>query len=275
MNNYLCSAIIWRIGANAKKGSHPNRRDVLAGQPTSLFEFLVAMQAMTEFLLDSVLYVVNCAHSGPPSLAETTEHRLAMAKGAAAAFGSLITVTDLDAQKDLVLEPTRMVDGRERLRAEGEDCAFRIFRFNPKDRLTLVFITKLEHHRRTDETGRDDTINKLLLNIKQRYCGFNPALHNVIALFVSDGTQQPTELAFSPEEQSFIERGLFAIGNFNCPPPGGIQEKEIARLLTSGLEDLLNGTVDFNKLAFLPKSVLEYIADHKDCIQRLIESRSD
>lgn len=233
------------------------------------------MQAMAEFLLEQVLYVVNCAHCGPPALAETTEHRLAMAQAAAAAFGQMITSTDLDARKALVLEPTRMADGRERLRADGEDYAFRIFRLNPKDRLTLVFIAGLEHCRRTDEAGRDDTVNKLLLNIKQRYCGFNPDLHNVVALFVGDGTRQPAEFAFSLEEQGLIERGLFATETLNFRPPGGIQEKELARRLTSGLKDLLNGKLDLNKLVFLPKSVLSYLADHKDCIQRLIESRPD
>ena len=168
-----------------------------------------------------------------------------------------------------------MIDGRERLRADGEDYAFRIFRLNPEKRLTLVFIASLEHCRRTDETGKDDTVNKLLLNIKQRYCGFNPDLHNVIALFVGDGTQQPAELTFAPEEQSLFERGLFAIEIINCPPPGGIQEKERARRLTSGLKDFLNGKLDFSKLLFLQESVLSYLGAHKDCIQRLIESRSD
>ena len=65
--------------------------------PPHIIEFLVAIQAMAEFALESVLYVVNCAHSGPPALADTTEHRLAMAQAAAAAFGQMITVTDLDA----------------------------------------------------------------------------------------------------------------------------------------------------------------------------------
>lgn len=243
--------------------------------PPHMIEFLVAMQVMAEFLLDHVLYVVKCTHIGPPALADTTEHRLAMAQAAAAAFGPMITVSDLDARKELVLDPTRMTDGRERLRTEGEDYAFRNFRFNPKDRLTLVFIAGLDHCRRIDENGKDDTVNKLLLNIKQRYCGFNPDLHNVIALFVSDGTQQPAEFAFSPEEQSLIERGLFAVEFLNFRPPGGIPEKELAKRLTSGLKDLLNGTLDLNKLVFLPKSVFSYLAAHKDCIQRLIESRSD
>ncbi len=246
-----------------------------AANPPHMIEFLVAMQAMAEFLLDRVLYVVNCARSGPPALADTADHRLAMAKGTAAGFGPMITVADLDAQKDLVLEPTRMANGRERLRAEGEDYAFRIFRFNSEDRLTLVFIAGMQHYRRTDETGKDDTVNKLLLNIKQRYCGFNPDLHNVIALFVGDGTQEPTELAFSPEEQSLIERGLFAVAFLHFRSPGGIQEEEMSRRLTGGLKDLLNGTLDLNKLVFLPKSVLSYLAAHKDCIQRLIDSRSE
>ena len=242
--------------------------------PPHMIEFLVALQAMAEFLLDRVLYVVNCAPSGPPALADTTEHRLAMAQ-AAATFGPLITVADFDARKDLVLDPTRMSDGRERLRTEGEDYAFRIFRYNPTDRLTLVYIAGLEHCRRTDKTGKDDTVNMLLLNIKQRYCGFNPDLHNVMALFVGDETRQPAEFAFSADEQTLIERGLFAIEILNFRAPGGIQDKELARRLTSGLKDLLNGTLDANKLAFLPKSVLLYLAAHKHCIQSLIESRSD
>ncbi|HAB16425.1 MAG TPA: hypothetical protein DCE44_08240 [Verrucomicrobiales bacterium] len=198
-----------------------------------------------------------------------------MAQAVFSAFGAMITVTDLDARKDLVIDPTLMSNGRERLRAEGEDYAFRIFRYNPEDRLTLVFIAGLENCRRTDETGKDETVNKLLLNIKQRYCGFNPDLHNVVALFVGDGARRPAEFAFSPEEQGLMERGLFAIETHNFRPPGGIQEKELARRLTSGLKDLLNGTLDLNKLVFLPKPVLSYLADHKDCIPRLIESRPD
>ncbi len=243
-----------------------------SANPPDIFESLVAIQAMAEFLLDQVLYVVNCAHCGPPALMETTEHRLAMAQAAAAAFGSLITVTDLDARKDLVLDPTCMANGRERLRAEGEDYAFRIFSLNPKDRLTLVFIAGLEHCRRTDETGKDDTVNKLLLNIRQRYCGFDPDLHNVIALFVDDGTQQPAKFALVPEEQRLFDQGLFAIEIINCPPPGGIQGKAFAKSLTNGLKDLLNGILSPD-LFLIPKSVLSYLADHKDCIQSLIESR--
>jgi hypothetical protein len=246
-----------------------------SANPATIAEILLALEVMANFLLDRVHYVVNCAQSGPPALADTTEHRLAMARGVFSACEPMITVTDLDARKDLVLEPTRMADGRERLRADGEDYAFRIFRFNPEERLTLVFIAGMQHYRRTDETGKDDTVNKLLLNIKQRYCGFNPDLHNVIALFVGDGTQEPTELTFSPEEEILIERGLFAVEILHFRSPGGIQEEEISRRLTDGLKDLLNGTLDPNTLVFLPKSVLSYLVAHKDCIQRLIDSRSE
>lgn len=243
-----------------------------SANPPHMLEFLVATQAMAEFLLDHVLYVVNCAPCGPPALAETTEHRLAMAQVAAAIFGSLIIFTDLDARKDLVLEPTRMANGRERLRAEGEDYAFRVFRFNSEDRLTLVFIASMEHCRKTDGTGRDDTINKLLLNIKQRYCEFNPDLHNVIALFVGDQSQMPADLAFDSDEQSLFDRGLFAIESMSRPPLGSIQcgEKAIARGLR---EALLNGRLDY--LTLLPKPVLSYLQAHKDCKQRLIESLTD
>ena len=198
-----------------------------------------------------------------------------MAQAAFSAFEPMVTVTDLDARKDLVFDPAIMADGRKRLRTAGEDYAFRVFRFNPNERLTLVFIAGIDHCRRIDEAGKDDTVNKLLQNIKQRYCGFNPELHNVIALFVSDGTKKPTELAFDDEEQNLIERGLFSIDFICSPPPGGIQEKVLASLLTGGLKDMLNGKIDFNALGLLPKSVLSYLAEHKECIPRLIESRSD
>jgi len=243
--------------------------------PPHMIEFLVAMQAMAEFLLEEVLYVVNCARSGPPALADTVEHRLAMAKGIATAFGPMITVTDLDAQEELVLEPTRMADGQGRLRVEGEDYAFRVFRYNPKERLTLVFIAGLKHYRRTDDAGKDDTVNKLLLNIKQQYYGFNPDLHNVIALFVNDGTREPADLAFSLEEQNLIDRGLFAVEILHFRSPGDLHEEDVSTRLTDGLKDLLNGTLDLNKLAILPMPVLKYLGSHMDCIQRLIESRSD
>ena len=137
--------------------------------PPHMIEFRVALQAITDVLLDHLLYVVNCAHCGPPTLMEITEHRFEMARITAAGFGGLVTVTDLDARKDLVLDPTRMADGRERLRGDGEDYAFRIFRLNPEERLTLVFIASHKNCRRTDETGKDDTVNKLLLNIKQLF----------------------------------------------------------------------------------------------------------
>src|SRR5260370_16367551 len=97
-----------------------------------------------------------------------------MAQAAVATFEPFITFTDLDGRQDLVLESTRMTNGRERLRSDGEDYAFRIFQLNPKDRITLVFISDGDHSRRTDERGRHTTLNNLLLNIKQRYCGFNP-----------------------------------------------------------------------------------------------------
>ncbi|MGA2360522.1 MAG: hypothetical protein ABSF66_16085 [Terriglobales bacterium] len=238
--------------------------------PPNMIEFLAAMQAIAEVKIDRFLYVVDCAHSGPPALSETTEHRCAMARAAAASFEPLITFTDLDGGHDLILERTSMANGKERLRADGEDYAFRIFRFNPKDRLTLVFLTGAEHCRRTDDCGRDDTINKLLLNIKQRYCGFNPDLHNVLCLFMDDPQHRPPNPVFDRDDQNLIDRNIFAIEFMDRTTLGGIPAgtKALARAMKDALEGRRN-------LALLPLSVYSYLEAHSDCKQRLIESLAD
>jgi hypothetical protein len=241
-----------------------------SANPPNMIEFLAATHAILKALIDRVLYVVNCAHCGPPALSETTQDRLAMAEAAVAVFGPFLTFTDLDGCQDLVLEPTRMMNGRERLRADGEDYAFRIFRFNPEDRLTLVFITGAEHCRRTDEAGRDDTVNKLLLNIKQRYCGFNPDLHNVMGLFMGDPWQKPADITFDRDEQKLIDRNTFAIEFMERPTIAGIPagEKGLARAVKDALENRRH-------LTLLPQSVYSYLEAHSGCKQRLIQSLDD
>src|SRR5260370_37385048 len=99
-----------------------------------------------------------------------------MAQAAVATFEPFITFTDLDGRQDLVLESTRMTNGRERLRSDGEDYAFRIFQLNPKDLITLVFISDCDHIRCTDESVRDDSVYMLVLNIDQRQRGCNTVL---------------------------------------------------------------------------------------------------
>ena len=238
--------------------------------PPNMIEFLAATQAIAEAKIDRFLYVVNCAHSGPPALSATVEDRCAMARAAVATFEPFITFTDLDGGSDLVLERTRMANGRERLRADGEDYAFRIFGFNPNDRLTLVFLTGAEHCRRTDDSGIDDTINKLLLNIKQRYCGFNPELHNVMCLFMDDPQHRPPNLAFDRDDQNLIDRNIFAIEFMNRPTVGGIPAG--TKALARALKDALEGG---RHLALLPPPVYAYLETHSDCKQRLIQSLFD
>jgi hypothetical protein len=242
-----------------------------SANPPNMIEFLGAMQAIATALIDKVLYVVDCAHAGPPALSETTEDRCAMAQAAVASFEPFITFTDLDGRQDLVLESTRMANGRERLRADGEDYAFRIFQLNPKDRFTLVFISDGEHRRRTDESGRDDTINMLLLNIKQRYCGFNPELHNVIGLFMCEPGQNTADLTFARDEENLIERGVFSIECTERPALGDVRGgKALARALKDALEGRRPGY-----LALIPMPVYSYLQAHSRCKQRLIESLAE
>ena len=242
-----------------------------SANPPHMIEFLTAMQAMASALIDKVLYVVNCAHAGPPALSETAEDRCAMAQTAVATFEPLITFTDLDGRQNLVLEPTRMANGCERLRADGEDYAFRIFQLNPKDRLTLVFISDGEHCRRTDESGRDDTINKLLMNIKQRYCGFNPDLHSVISLFMFEPGQKPADFRFARDEQKLIEQNVFSLEFMDRPVIGGIHGGE--RGLVRARKDALEKGGEH--MALLPPSVISYLQTHTYCKQRLIESLAE
>jgi hypothetical protein len=237
--------------------------------PPHLIDFLAAMQAIAKLLIDKLFYVVNCAQSGPPALSATTEHRCAMARASVASFEPFITFTDFDGGKDLVLERTLMANGRERLRADGEDIAFRIFKFNPEERLTLVFLAGAEHHRRTDDSGIDDTVNKLLLNIKQGYCGFNPDVHNVICLFMANLGDRLPNLSFDRDEQNLIDRNVFAIEFMDRPTLSGLGwgEKALARVLVDVLE---NRSPEYQ--ALLPQPVYSYLQAHSECKQLLIQS---
>jgi hypothetical protein len=236
-----------------------------------MIELLAAMQAMGLHAIDSFLYVVDYAHSGPPELSETTEHRCAMAKAAVTTFGQLIKFADLGGAKDLVLERTRMANGKERLRADGEDYAFRLFLFNPEERLTLVFLTGAEHCRRADESGRDDTINKILLNIKQKYCGFNPDLHNVLCMFIGNTPQELRNLKLDRDEQKLYDQDIFSIGFMAAPLTSAPSEgKALARALKDALEN--RGS---QYQALLPVPVRAYLEAHSDYKQRLIQSLAD
>jgi hypothetical protein len=236
--------------------------------PPTMIELLAAMQASAMYAIDNFLYVVDYAHSGPPALSESAEHRCAMAKAALTAFGQLIQFADFDGAKDLVLERTRMANGKERLRSDGEDYAFRLFRYNPDERLTLVFVTGAEHCRRTDDSGRDDTMNKILLNIKQKYCGFNADLHNVLCLFIGNLPPEQANLELDDEEQKLYDQDIFSIGFMDVPmttaPAAG---KALDRALKGALENPVSPY-----RALIPVPVHAYLNAHSEYKQRLIQS---
>lgn len=241
--------------------------------PPHMIEFLTAVQAIAEFKIDRVLYAVTDGRFRDEALLETKKHRYAMATMAVKTFEPFITPTDLG-DLDHGVEKTMMANGQERPRSDGEDYAFRLFEFNPDERITLVFMTECEHCRRVDDTGRDDTINKLLANIRRKYSGFNPAMHNVMGLFIGELAQIPPGVKFGRDEQTLVDGGVFYSGVFTIefmrrPALKGVPTKP--QDLSLALRDALQGR-GLGVLALLSPDVHNYIEAHPDYKERLLRS---
>ena len=178
--------------------------------PPDTLEFVTALKAMAEHVLDQVAYVVTDGRYIYEELAATREQRCQLAESACAPYAPLIKYSDLGA---ICGEPATVVmaNGQVRLLVDPEDQAFQLFRLNKGERLSMVLMVTDEHCRRVTKFGNDDTINKLLANIKARRHGFDPQLHQVSALFMGSLTSMPEDIAFSPEEQALLDAGVFAV----------------------------------------------------------------
>jgi hypothetical protein len=239
--------------------------------PPNMMEFLTALEASNKFLIDRLLYAVTDGRHHDDFLVATKRHRYAMAKLAVKIYDPLITFTDLGDFDDSTIDTTVMTNGQQRFRTDGEDYAFRLFGLNPNERFTLVFMTAYKHCRRVDDMGRDDTINKLLANIKYGLYGFDPDFHNVIALFIGDRADPPSDIRFDRHEQALVNRGIFTI---ECMKPSTIkgiptEPKELSRVLRHALDGRRP-----ELLILLGHEVYDYIETHPDYKQRLVQSLS-
>jgi len=132
----------------------------------------------------------------------------------------------------------------------------------------VVGIPQSDKPRKDEE---DDTINKILLNIKQKYCGFNPSLHNVLCIFIGEMPQELRNLKLDRDEQTLYDQEIFSIGFMDLPlttvPTAG---KGLARALKDALE---NPSSQYGTL--LPSPVHAYLEAQSDYKQRLIQSLAD
>ena len=178
--------------------------------PPDIREFLIALKAMAEHRLDYVAYVVTDGCHIDGQLEATRAQRCALAKSACAPYEPLIRYSDIGTISE---EPGTaiMANGRPRLLVDPEDQAFQLFRLNRGERLAMMLLSTDDHCRRVTLDGDDDTINKILANIKARRYGFDPALHQVRVLFMGSLTGIPVGIAFSSEEQALLDGGTFAL----------------------------------------------------------------
>jgi len=240
--------------------------------PPNIIEFLTALQAMNNLLIDNILYAVNDGKRLDTTLASTKQHRYNMAKLAIKTYDPLITFTDLGDFGTKPVEKTIMSNGNERYRTDGEDYIFKLFDLNPTDKFTLVFITYIEYCRRVDDTGKDDTINKLLANIKEGLNGFNPDFHNIIALFVGNREDTPLEIEFDKHEQDLINNDIFNIEYMKSHSIKGIPTSPKA--LSSLLINALNSSKP-EHLMLLGLDVYNYIKSNTDYHQQLMKTLSE
>lgn len=237
--------------------------------PPHMTEFLTALEAMGKFLIDRTLYTVTDGRHQDDFLVTTKQHRYAMARLATRIFDPLITFSDLGDFDHRTVDTTVMANGQKRFRTDGEDYAFRLFGLNPKDRFTLVFMRPYEHCRRVDHVGRDDAINKLLANIKFGLYGFDPQFHNIIALFLRDDADPPSDIRLDRHEQAMVTRGILTIEYMKPSAIEGVptKPKELSRFL----RDALDGRRP-ELLALLGNDVYEYIQAHPDYKQKFMQS---
>jgi hypothetical protein len=248
------------------------RLGVLASDanPPHYLELSAMIQAAAEFAIDRVLYAVTDG-GNDGLLAATKAHRFAMAELAVKIFDPVITVARFGDLHDLPVATTVMANGQPRRRTDLEDDAFRLFSIHPRDELTLVYLTTRAHYRRVDDSGRDDTINKLLANLKYGLYGFDPDRHNVMAVFIGEQPESPVDITFDLHERALMKRGVFTIEHLQSTTlpgrPADLQE------FSAALLDALLGPPS-SMWALMPHVVYTYIEDHPEYKQQLAQSRS-
>jgi len=229
-------------------------------------EFLTAIQAMAKFAMYRVLYTVTDGKCYDDALLATKKHRYLMAQLAVRTYEPLISFCDFGDLGDGPIERAIMSDGRERLRIDAEDYTFRLFKLNPYQPIILVFMSEYEHCRRVDDFGRDDTINKLSANIKQKFSGFNPLMHSVIGLFIGDQGQARPNVKLKPEEQAFRDENFFYPNILRID----LLERQAIEGMPTNPKDVSHALKEAFKghrpenLALLSPSVYQYIQEHSD-----------
>lgn len=135
-----------------------------------------------------------------------------MAKMAVKLYEPLITFSDLGDMKGELITKIKMQNGVERYQVDAEDYAFKIFKHNPTLKITLFYITEEKHFACFDKNGNDDTIKKLLTNMKEEYYGFNNGLHKIVALFIGSEIVPPNpKLILDEQEKYLFDSGVFRI----------------------------------------------------------------
>ncbi|MEW6386991.1 MAG: hypothetical protein AB1491_05680 [Thermodesulfobacteriota bacterium] len=233
--------------------------------PPNTIEFMRALSAQVAFLIDKVVYAVNDGIHKNQLLLETKNHRYAMAKLATNIYSPLVTFSDIGDMEAETITKTRMQNGIERYRVDGEDYAFKLFGFNQNKHFTLFFMAEERHFTCFDANGNDDTIKKLLTNIKNRCYGFNSNFHKIVALFIVGGNVPPNpKLILDEQEKYLLDSGIFRIEWMEDP----YKELGIKENVHIALKDALEGRKPENYI-LLPHVVYDYIQKNSDYKEKL------
>jgi nicotinic acid mononucleotide adenylyltransferase len=154
----------------------------VAANPPHWAHILTAIDAIAEYKLDKVIFLVNGTDPRKPDLIDL-KYRYEMMHNAADIFAPFLTFSNI-AEEPYMDKALPLI---------GEFTLFKFLKLNNKTKMNIYYIAGSDHLNRTViKNGEEqlDTVGHLEENIQQKLLGYNSQQHTIKALFVSRNSQE-------------------------------------------------------------------------------------
>jgi hypothetical protein len=183
----------------------------VAANPFHWAHLVIGLQAIAEFRLDKVIYVIAADDERKPDMIPAAS-RHPMAQEVLSLFEPLFEYSPI---------ATEPVDGRTDL--DGETNIFRILELNQGQKIDAFYMVGSDHYKRYNDQGSPDTIQKLEDKLADKIFNFNPLFHSVSVIFTERGKRGPEipttlDIKFIPEIDFEASSTAFRDGNYSIAP---------------------------------------------------------